>query len=47
MEGAIEGAALNDATDPRPVDPPAKRQNSTGFGTNHEMLVLDRAFDAT
>ena len=47
MEGAIEGVALNDATDSRPVDPPAKRQNAACFGANHEMLVLDRALDAT
>jgi len=47
MEGAIERVALNHAVHSRPVDTPAKRENTTGLGANHEMLVINGALNAT
>jgi hypothetical protein len=46
MEGAIKGVALNHAFDTRPIHPPAKCQDIARLRSNHQMLVVDRAFDA-
>src|ERR1700742_206945 len=45
VECSVEGAALNDSTNSRSVDSAAKDQNVAGFGTNDEMLLVDRTFD--
>jgi hypothetical protein len=46
MKSTIERISLHHAIDTRPVDPPAKSQNTARLRTNYEMLVIDGAFHA-
>ena len=46
MEVAVVGIALNHAFNSRPIDPAAKRQNIASLCSNHQMLVVNRAFHA-
>jgi hypothetical protein len=45
MEVAIVGVALNHAFDTRPIHPSTKRQDIACLRSNHQMLIIDRAFD--
>src|ERR1700691_1260481 len=46
VEGAVERIALNHALNAGSLNPPPKRQHVPGLRSNHEVLFIDRAFDA-
>jgi hypothetical protein len=43
MEGAIERGALNHSLNSGSVHPASKGQHISGLGSDHEVLVSDRA----
>jgi hypothetical protein len=47
MECSVEGASVDNSIHSWPIDPSAEHQHPSCFGSNHEMLLIDRALNAS
>jgi hypothetical protein len=47
MECSVESASVDNSIHSWSIDPAAKHQHPSCFGSNHEMLLIDRALNAS